>query len=544
MNEAVAFPRLRPDQIALLAGLGTTRPGVAGEVLQREGDLPRALVIPLSGSVDVSMVAGGERVLVRRHDPASFVGELSLLMSQRCFLNVDIVDPGELLVVGIDALRSVIANQPELGDLFLAAFVERRKILMAAASPSLRIIGSRFSRESLALREYAWRTNLVHEWVDYERAVDADRMLADAQLTPTDLPAVIVGGTTHPRMTPGALSSLLGLTIESVPDRYFDLVVVGAGPAGLAASVYGASEGLSTLAVESVAIGGQAGTSSRIDNYLGFPTGVSGQDLANRAMVQAIKFGAQLTSPCLAQRLSSDSGHLVLRLSDGTEVACRAAIIATGAQYRRLDLPELDRFEGAGVYYAAPALEATQCAGGTVVVIGGGNSAGQAAMFLSETAARVILAIRGDSLAKTMSNYLIERIAAHPRIEVRTGTQVSALRGNSHLDEVCLSDRSGQEDLLACGGVFCFIGAAAGTGWLSQWASLDPAGFIRTDRNLPAADLGPRWGELGRTPLPFETAHPGIFAVGDVRAGSMKRVAAAVGEGSSAVRSVHDHLSG
>jgi thioredoxin reductase (NADPH) len=321
------------------------------------------------------------------------------------------------------------------------------------------------------------------------------------------------------------------------------VVVVGAGPAGLAASVYAASEGLSTLTVEAVAVGGQAGTSSRIENYLGFPTGISGTDLANRAMLQAIKFGAQLTSPCVATGLGEDTGHLVVRLSDGTEVGGRALIVATGARYRRLPIPNLADYEGAGVYYSATETEAVQCAGSTVVVVGAGNSAGQAAMFLSGRGSRVVLAARGDDLGRNMSSYLVNRITSHPRIEVRMSTQVTAMHGEGRLEAVALTGADRSRVDLACGGLFSFIGADAGTDWLSACASLVKGGFILTDRALDRRSLNERWEVLGRDPLPFETAHPGLFAVGDVRSGSVKRVASAVGEGSAVIRSVHEHLS-
>jgi thioredoxin reductase (NADPH) len=362
-------------------------------------------------------------------------------------------------------------------------------------------------------------------------------------IEPMDLPVVLAPEEVLRQATPGSLSELLGLTIQSIPERQFDLVVVGAGPAGLAASVYGASEGLSTLIVEAVAVGGQAGASSRIENYLGFPTGISGEDLASRALLQAMKFGAQLTSPCVATRLTSDGGHMAVRLSDGTDVGGRALIIATGAHYRRLDVPELPQFEDAGVYYAATEIEAQQCTGARVVVVGAGNSAGQAAMFLSRRAAEVVLVARGGDLGKNMSSYLTERITAAPNIDVRLRTQVAGLHGGRGLESVTLRGPDGAPSRLACGGLFSFIGADAGTDWLSPCAALSDDGFIRTDRALDRRALDGSWDVLGREPLPFETAHPGLFAAGDVRSGSVKRVAAAVGEGSAAIRSVHEHLS-
>jgi thioredoxin reductase (NADPH) len=343
----------------------------------------------------------------------------------------------------------------------------------------------------------------------------------------------------HP--TPGELASYLGLTLDSVSQRGFDLVVIGGGPAGLAAGVYGASEGLQTLVLEMVAAGGQAGTSSRIENYLGFPTGISGDDLTQRAVVQAEKFGARLTSPCTATGLREAAGYLVVGLSDGTEVTGRAVIVASGARYRRLDAARREDFEGNGVYYAATEIEARLCAGSPVVVVGGGNSAGQAALFLAEACSEVSIVIRGADLGKDMSRYLVDRIKANPRIAVRTSAEIAGLEGDQRLTGVRLQAERG-DSLLPCTGLFSFIGAEPASGWLSGCAALDEHGFVLTDRSLGAEELDARWEALGRLPLPFETSQPGLFAVGDLRSGSTKRVAAAVGEGSAAVRSVHEYL--
>jgi len=343
----------------------------------------------------------------------------------------------------------------------------------------------------------------------------------------------------HP--TPGVLAQYLGLTIDSLPERCFDLVVVGAGPAGLAAAVYGASEGLRTLVVEMAAVGGQAGTSSRIENYLGFPTGISGGDLTQRAVVQAEKFGAHLTSPCEASSLREEAGHLVVRLSDGTDVAGRAVIVASGARYRRLDAARLADFDGNGVYYAATEMEARLCAGSPVVVAGGGNSAGQAALFLAAADSPVTVVIRGHDLDASMSRYLVDRIEADARIEVRTNTRITGLDGDRTLTSVRVTTE-GLAAVFPCVALFSFIGADPAAGWLSGCAALDARGFVLTDRSLGEEHLDGRWEALGRRPLPFETSYPGLFAVGDVRAGSTKRVAAAVGEGSASVRSVHEYL--
>jgi thioredoxin reductase (NADPH) len=339
--------------------------------------------------------------------------------------------------------------------------------------------------------------------------------------------------------TPGGLAFELGLTADALPGRCFDLVVVGAGPAGLAASVYGASEGLRTLTVDAVSIGGQAAASSRIENYLGFPTGISGQDLSARASIQAQKFGAVITSPCSVTSLDDMAGHLVATLSDGSQVAGRAVVAATGAHYRRLPVERLEHYEMAGVYYAATELEARQCAGEPIVVVGGGNSAGQATMFLAEKGSPVCVVVRRP-LDATMSRYLVDRIESHPRVQVHVGTTVTALHGEPTLQRITLNSPEGEVEV-DCAALFSFIGAEPNSGWLGDVA-VDEHGFVLTDRALDQVPLGDAWDALQRKPLVYETSRPGLFAVGDLRSGSTKRVAAAVGEGSAAVRSVHEHL--
>jgi thioredoxin reductase (NADPH) len=327
-----------------------------------------------------------------------------------------------------------------------------------------------------------------------------------------------------------------------MPDRRFDLVVVGGGPAGLAASVYGASEGLTTLGLEMHLVGGQAGSSSRIENYLGFPTGISGLDLTQRAVVQAEKFGANLTTPCQAVGLQERAGHLVVSLSDGSEVAARAVIAASGARYRRLDADRLGEFEGNGVYYTATEFEARRCGGSPVIVAGGGNSAGQAALFLADSGSPVTVVIRGADLGAKMSSYLVNRIEDHALIDVRPSTQIVSLDGEGELQAADLADPDGTTVTLECAALFSFIGADPASEWLNGCAALDEHGFVLTDRSLTTEHLDESWEVLARAPLPYETSRPGLFAAGDIRSGSTKRVAAAVGEGSSAVRSVHEHL--
>jgi thioredoxin reductase (NADPH) len=404
-----------------------------------------------------------------------------------------------------------------------------------------RVVGSRYSSESLKIREFLARCQLPYEWVDPDSDPQVDQLLQQFDISPSELPVVISSGTVLRQPTPGALADYLGMTLGRLPERQFDLVIVGGGPAGLAAAVYGASEGLSTLAFDMVAPGGQAGTSSRIENYFGFPTGISGGDLTQRGMVQAEKFGAQLSAPCAAVALREEAGHLVIELSDGSTVAGRAVMAATGARYRRLDVDRLAEFEGRGVYYAATDLEARLCGASPVVIVGGGNSAGQAAVFLADQGSPVTVAIRGPDLSASMSRYLIDRLKSHPRITIVTEATVTGLEGDETLTGVRINEPRGERTLL-CVALFSFIGAEPGSAWISGCAALDDRGFVLTDRALTTDQLGKRWASLGRGLLPFETSHPGLFAVGDVRSGSVKRVAAAAGEGSAAVRSVHEYL--
>jgi thioredoxin reductase (NADPH) len=537
-----AAPTLNNQQLAVLAEFGQRRTVAAGDVLYAEGDATYDFYVVLSGAVDIIGTFDGVEEVLVTHTAKRFLGELNLLTGQRVYLTARVAQSGEVLAIPLGELRRVIATVPDLSDVILGALVARRSLLLEGAARSIRVIGSRHLPEALAMKEFLTRNRLPHQWLDAETEPDIEHLVTEFNLACSDMPVVLVGATVLRQATPGEVAQHLGLTIESIPQRCFDLVVVGAGPAGLAAAVYGASEGLATLTVESELPGGQAGTSSRIENYLGFPSGVSGAELTDLAMTQALKFGATLSTPCEVMGLTEKGGHLVVLLSDGTEIGGRAVVAATGAHYRRLDVPELGRFEGTGVFYAATEIEARMVAGRPVAVVGGGNSAGQAALFLAKNHCPVSILIRGSNLGRSMSRYLADRIEAHPAVTVRTGTQVVALSGNGQLESVTVATDE-QRDELKASALFSFIGASPNSGWLSGCAALDPAGFVRTDRALEPDDLGSEWEALGRAPLPFETSRPGLFAVGDLRSGSMKRVASAVGEGSAAIRSVHEHLS-
>ncbi len=536
-----AFPTLTEAELGYLQGHGSRRRMQAGDYLFRQGERSYEFYVVLSGAVEIISHANGEDHLITRHEAGRFIGELNLVTGLRVFVSARVAESGEVLVLSQDALRSVIATQPELSDVILKALMARRGLLLSSAAESLRLIGSRFSVETRRTREYLTRSRVPHEWLDPDQDPAIEALLQATGVDPADLPVVFTGDTVLRQVSAGSLAEYLGLTVASLPSRSFDLVIAGGGPAGLAAAVYGASEGLRTLVVEMVAIGGQAGTSSRIENYLGFPTGVSGDELTQRALVQAEKFGAYLTSPCAAASLREDNGHLLIRLSDGTEVGARAVIAASGARYRRLELDRLEEFEGNGVYYAATESEARVCGGSPVLVVGGGNSAGQAAIFLADSGSSVTMVLRSGDLGRNMSRYLVDRIELHPRIDVRLQAQVTALYGERSLSEVRITGPDTSE-VIPCSGLFSLIGADPSSDWLCSCAALDEHGFVLTDLSLTDAHLDVSWQSAGRRPLPFETSRQGLFAVGDLRSGSMKRVASAVGEGSAAVRSVHQYL--
>jgi len=538
-----AAPTLSDAALAELAAFGEEAAVDVGDVLFRAGDESYDFVVLLEGAVDIVRPDLDGDTLITTHRAGRFLGELNMVTGQRSYLTARVSEPGRVLRIPPDEFHQIMNRRPELADTIFSAFVARREALRSGeGARAVRIIGSRYSSDAMALRAFAARSRFPHTWIDIEDEDGVDVLLARMGFTSRDTPVVItpMGVLRHP--SPGEFAEHLGLTFRQLPGYMFDLVVVGTGPAGLAAAVYGASEGFNTVSLDAVSTGGQAGRSSRIENYVGFPNGISGEELASRAAIQAQRLGAHLNAPCEVAGLRAEDGFQVIALTDGSEIPTRTVIIASGARYQRLAVEGLERFEGAGVYYAATDLEARTCSRLPVIVVGGGNSAGQAAIYLAQQGCQVSIVIRSKDLAHSMSHYLIERIDAEGRIEVLTNTEIRGLSGTDHLEQVTLEHTTtGQVRTVACSGLFCFIGATPATAWLGSVLALDAKGFILTDHTLPESIArGPQFAARG--PLPFETSVPGIFAVGDVRSGSLKRVAAAVGEGSSAVRSVYEHL--
>jgi thioredoxin reductase (NADPH) len=486
---------------------------------------------------------------VRLHGPGRFLDEIGLLTGQPAFVSLVAYRAGEVLAVPLPALREVVARDPKLGDLILRTFICRRELLIGTLAGS-RIIGSRFSPDTRRLRELAARNRLPHTWIDLDDDPNAEALLRQLGVRPEETPVVIWRGEHVLRNPSNAeLARLLGLAVSGPSGEICDLVIVGAGPAGLAAAVYGASEGLRTVVLDAVATGGQAATSSRIENYLGFPTGISGGELADRAVIQAEKFGATITVPAEATGLADHDGYQLLRLDDGSEIRARTVVIATGARYRRLDVPRLEEFEGSSVYYAATAIEARFCGAQPVVVVGGGNSAGQAVLYLSRYAKSVRLVVRHDDLGRDMSRYLVDQIERNPDIEVLRNTEIRELVGEDGELEAVIAEhnRTGERRRLAARLLFVFIGAQPCTGWLRGSVALDDHGYVCTGAVAGPSDRAPVDGASPGTlrtsrPGTLETSRPGVLAVGDVRSGSIKRVASAVGEGAMAVRLVHEHL--
>lgn len=538
-------PPLDGEQLALLRRYGQVRPTRAGQVLFREGDRAYDFIVILSGAVSVVDHEAGVVRELAILGPGRFVAELNILTGERVFATAVVSEPGSVLVVPVDRLQEVITQNQDLSDVIVQVILRRRQWFVQQRA-GLQILGSRTSPDARRLREFAARNRLPHTWVDLDTDPGAGPVLAGQGLSPGDAPVVLMrGGEVLRNPSNSQLARAAGLGTAAVPRKTFDVAVVGAGPAGLAASVYGASEGQATAVIDGLGVGGQIGTTSRIENYLGFPVGVSGEEFAERALVQALRFGATLLTPRTAAGLTRHGDDYVIRLDTGEELAARTVIIATGVAYRQLDATGLEGFEGAGVYYTPLGAQDQIMPGDPVVIVGGGNSAGQAATWLADHAHPVTIVIRGENLAASMSQYLIDRITRHPAITVMFRSAVREVDGSGRLERVVVEDLTmSTRRTLAAAALFVLIGAEARTQWLAESIELDSHGFIVTGPDLsePARNA-PAWEKLGRDPYLLETSLPGVFAVGDVRSNSVKRVAAAVGEGSIAIRLASEHLS-
>ena len=540
----IAFPVLDEAQIAAAASCTALAPRRCrdGETLVAVGERAFKFFIVRSGEVEILDRTGDEPRTIAVHGRGEFTGDVSHLTGTPALFTAIARGDCEVFEISGEALRHILNQCPSLSDIILQAFIARRQLLRESPNfVGLRVIGSRYSPDTFRVRDFLARNRVLFTWIDLESDPEVDRLLKEFGVTEADTPVVACAHMLLMRNPSNLkLANEIGVH-QSLGNTVYDLLIVGAGPAGLAAAVYGASEGLRTAVLDCVAPGGQAGSSMRIENYLGFPTGLTGAELTDRATLQATKFGAHISVPSAAARLTFENRYAVIDTGGDEPVTAKCLLIASGAQYRRLDVEDFERFEGTGVYYAATPAEALLCRGCPVIVVGGGNSAGQAAVFLAEHASQVLLLIRGDDLNKNMSSYLVSRIEQTANIELHCNTSIRRMVGNGHLQAIeIVNGNSGQTRSIETPAVFSFIGATPRTEWLPPSVERDAKGFVRTGGTVAHSF---HW-DLQRAPFFLETSHPGVFAAGDVRSGSVKRVASAVGEGAMAVQFVHEYLKG
>ncbi len=539
---AIAFPKLDEEQMAKLGRYAGESPKkfARGQALFRFGDRNSNFFVIKAGEVELVDNTGDEPKTVRVLGAGEFTGDVGHLTGGPKLVSGIVRIDCEVYEISDKALRAILNQDPQLSDVILQAFIARRQVMRQSGDfVGLRVIGSRYSRDTFRIRDFLAKNRVLFTWLDLEGDAAVARTLEQFGVREAETPIVACAHCVLLRNPSNReLAEVIGIR-RPLEQMVYDLAIVGSGPAGLAAAVYGASEGLSTVVLEHTAPGGQAGSSMRIENYLGFPTGITGSELADRAVLQADKFGARISIPTPVTKLTFDKAYSILELEGGENVVAKCLLIATGAEYRRLDVEHCSRFEGAGVYYAATPNEEQMCRGSDVVLVGGGNSAGQAAVYLSQNARKVLLLIRGDDLCKSMSSYLAHRIMNTPNIEILRCTEVTRMSGDGHLSSVEIVDKlTGKKRTIETNAFFSFIGATPRTDWLPPEIEKDEKDFVRTGIELIDS---PRW-TLKRQPFLLETSRPGVFAAGDVRAGSVKRVASAVGEGSMAVQFVHEFL--
>lgn len=538
------FPTLNEAQMQRLASHGNPRSVRADEVLVELGDKDIPVFLVMSGELEVVRPSlTTQETLIRVVGPGQFTGEINTLSGRRAFARIRARQNSEVVQIARASLLALVQTDEELSDIVMGAFISRRVELLAQGLGDATLVGSSHSADTLRIKEFLTRNGHPYTYIDLERDADVESVLAHFGVSASDTPVLVCRGHTVLRNpTNREIANCLGFNEAVDESRVRDLVIIGAGPAGLAAAVYGASEGLDVLLLETFSPGGQAGASSKIENYLGFPTGISGNDLAGRAYVQAQKFGAQMLLTT-GTRLTCDRRPYLVELEGGAKIPARAVVIATGAKYRKLPIKNLSRFEGAGVYYGATFIEAQLCSGEDIIVVGGGNSAGQAAVFLAQSTNHVYMLVRGSGLGETMSKYLIRRIEQTPNVTLLTDTELADLEGDSHLERVTWrNSRTGKTENKSVAHVFVMTGADPNTDWLRGCVVLDGKGFIKTGPDLTAEELHDAHWPLGRRPYLLETTLPGVFAAGDVRGGNVKRVASAVGEGSIAISFVHQVL--
>ena len=537
------FPTLTAAQVHRVGAHGHVRATAPGEVLIEQGQNPFGFFVVVSGELESVRPSAASETLVAVFGPGQFTGEVNTLSGRRALFRTRVTKPGEVIELDRQQMLTFLQTDAEVGEILMRAFILRRAELVAAGVGDVLLIGSTHSAGTLRIKEFLMRNGHPYSYIDLERDPEVQTLLDGFHVAAGEIPVVICRGEFVLRNpTDQQVAECLGFNEAIDQTKVRDLVVVGAGPSGLAAAVYGASEGLDVLVLETSSPGGQAGSSSRIENYLGFPTGISGQELAARAYNQAEKFGAQVII-AKATRLGCDRKPYVVEGENNARIPARTVVIATGAEYRKPSLENLPRFEGAGVYYGATFLEAQLCSGEDVIVVGGGNSAGQAAVFLAQMSARVHLFVRSDGLAQSMSRYLVRRIEETPTIELRPHTEIVGLEGDEHLESVRWQNKeTGKTEERNIRHVFVMTGATPNTSWLDDCVALDASGFVKTGADLLPDDLNSARWPLARRPFLLETSLPGVFAVGDVRGGSIKRVASAVGEGSIAVSFVHQVL--